>query len=68
MKATDKQVNYCIDIATELKLSVPCDSKGIQIFETSIEEADKFIKKYKHKMPIQYNWSDKITPDMIGGK
>lgn len=47
IEPTDKQIDYCHILAERGQLTFPCLEDGTPIFETSMEEADKFIKKHK---------------------
>jgi len=46
MQPTNKQIEYC-HILAERNGSCPCLEDGTPIFETSMVEADKFIKQHK---------------------
>ena len=43
---TNKQIEYC-HVLAERNGSCPCLEDGTPIFETSMKEANKFIKKHK---------------------
>jgi len=45
---TDKQLKYCYDILERVK-ECPADEHGQPLFETSMEEADKFIKQHRRE-------------------
>jgi len=45
MEPTQKQLDYCYQILERIG-SCPCNEDGEVPFETSVEEADKFIKAH----------------------
>ncbi len=57
---TEKQLDYCY-ILLERVGSCEADEDGQPLFEKSMEEADKFIKKHKNSMTYE---SDMEPGDM----
>jgi len=67
MLPSKKQLKYCYDILAVVK-EAEADEDGQPLFETSREEADKYIKANRHRMRRQnvaYR-EENNTPDMFG--
>ena len=45
---SEAQLKYCYDILERVK-ECPADEDGQPLFETSLKEADKFIKQHRHQ-------------------